>query len=63
MEDEKTPIFNIDLLAFDSYILAVRSTDGKIIMRLDSDGSLWLEKNVGIKSLGYYDKNNNEIKG
>jgi len=56
-----TPLFNIDLLAFDTFILAVRTTDNKIIMRLDSDGSLWLEKNVGVKELGFYDRENNKI--
>ena len=59
-----TPLFNIDLLAFDTYILAVKSTDGKILMKLDSDGNLLTTGEVkSVESLGYYDRNNNEIKG
>jgi len=59
-----TPIFNIDLQAFDTYILAIRSTDGKILMKLDSDGNLLTTGVVqNVPSLGYYDKDNNEIKG
>ena len=77
MNDEKTPIFNIDLLSFDTFILAVRTTDGKIIMRLDSDGTMIttgdfrVEPTLGYYeefvipcypwSLGYYDKEKNEI--
>jgi len=63
MDEGKTPIFNIDLLAFDSFILAVRTTDGKILMRLDSDGILNIEKDVVIPpdGLGYYDRDKNEI--
>jgi len=62
MNDEKTPIFNIDLLSFDTFILAVRTTDGKIIMRLDSDGTMTTTGNFVIEpSLVYYDKEKNEI--
>ena len=59
-----TPIFNIDLLSFDTFILAVRTTDGKILMRLDSDGNILTTGEIKtIETLGYYDKNNNEVKG
>ena len=36
-----TPIFNIDLQAFDTFILAIRSTDGKIIMKIESASCGW----------------------
>lgn len=59
-----TPLFNIDLLAFDTFILAVRTTDGKILMKLESDGILYIEKDIRIPAngLGYYDREKNEIK-
>lgn len=58
-----TPIFNIDLLAFDTFILGIRTTDGKILMKLDSEGNLFTVGKVTAKDdLGYYDRNNNEIK-
>jgi hypothetical protein len=61
-EENKTPIFNIDLLAFDTYILAVRTTDNKILMRLDSDGTLRTTGDMVYKdNLGYYDRENNRI--
>lgn len=64
MEEEKTPIFNIDLQAFDTFILAIRSTDGKILMKLDSSGNLITTGKVtSVESLGYYNKEKNEITG
>ena len=60
--ESPTPIFNIDLLAFDTYILAVRSTDGKIIMRLDSNGVLSTTGDFIVNpNMGYYNAEKNEI--
>jgi hypothetical protein len=57
-----TPIFNIDLLSFDTFILAVRTTDGKILMKLDSDGVIATNGDFIVNpNMGYYDKEKNEI--
>ena len=57
-----TPIFNIDLLSFDTFILAVRTTDSKILMKLDSDGVITTTGNFIINpDMGYYDREKNEI--
>ena len=62
MEESKTPIFNIDLKAFDTFILAIRTTDGKILMKLDSDGNISTTGSLIAKTnLGYYDAEKNEI--
>ena len=58
-----TPIFNIDLLSFDTFILAVRTTDGKILMQLDSNGTITTTGDfIYNANLGYYNKEKNEIK-
>lgn len=62
MEEPKTPIFNINLQAFDTFILAIRTTDGKILMKLDSDGTMFTTGTiVPHANLGYYDAEKNEI--
>ena len=62
MEEAKTPIFNIDLIAFDTFLLAIRTTDGKILMKLDSDGNFHTTGEMFITdTLGYYNKEKNEI--
>ena len=60
--EEATPIFNIDLQAFDTFILAIRTTDGKILMKLDSNGNFHTSGDFIVdNNLGYYNKETNEI--